>query len=223
MDNLTGFFLQLAAGAWITIQVAVCALLLGLVLGLLGAVGESSRCKFVRMAVTSLVSLCRGLPELLVIFLVYFSSTLLLSQVFHHYVDVPAFLSGVIALALIFGAYTSQVFRGAFLAIPAGQAEAARALGLGRGQIFFRIQLPQAWRVALPGLSNCWLVLLKDTALVSLIGLADLMNKAQLAASSTHKPFIFFLSVALWYLLMTSVSQSLLKKLNERANRHLVT
>jgi His/Glu/Gln/Arg/opine family amino acid ABC transporter permease subunit len=223
MDNLTGFFLQLAAGAWVTIQVAVCALLLGLVLGLLGAVGESSRCKFVRMAVTSLVSLCRGLPELLVIFLVYFSGTLLLNHLFHHYVDVPAFLSGVIALALIFGAYTSQVFRGAFLAIPAGQAEAARALGLGRGQIFFHIQLPQAWRIALPGLSNCWLVLLKDTALVSLIGLADLMNKAQLAASSTHKPFVFFLSVALWYLLMTSVSQSLLKKLNERANRHLVT
>jgi ABC-type arginine transport system permease subunit len=145
----------------------------------------------------------------------------LLTTVVGHYVNVSAFLAGTVGLALIFGSYASQVFRGAFLAIPLGQGEAARALGLNRRQVFAHILLPQAWRHALPGLSNLWLVLLKDTALVSLIGLADLMNKSQVAASTTHQPFVFFLTAALLYLIMTSISQGLLRKLTANASRHL--
>jgi len=217
----SGFFLQLAAGAWITLQLALSALMLGLLLGLLGAAAEASRLSVVRRFATGLISSIRGLPELVVIFLVYFGGTLLFTTLVGHYVNVSSFLAGVLALALLFGAYASQTFRGAFLAVPKGQVEAGKALGLSRRQLFFHIQLPQVWRHALPGLGNLWLVLLKDTALVSLIGLSDLMNRAQLASSTTHQPFTFYLAAALFYLLMTSISQMVLHQITQKANKHL--
>src|SRR5438876_11497086 len=105
------------------------------------------------------------------LFIIYFGLTTLLSQLLHHYVEISAFVAGVMALGLIFGAYASQVFRGAFLALNAGQIEAGKAMGLSRFQIISRLQIPQAWRHAIPGLGNLWLVLLKDTAIVTLIGL----------------------------------------------------
>lgn len=221
MTPFYGFLPQLLTGTWVTIQVALCSLILGLVFGLLGAGAESSKWRWLRYMAVSIISVIRGLPELLVLFFIYFGGTLLLTHVFHHYVDVSSFAAGVFALALIFGSYASQVFRGAFLAIPFGQIEAAQALGLSRWLIFHRIQLPQAWRHALPGLSNLWLVLLKDTALVSLIGLADLMNKSQVAASTTHKPFIFFMTAALLYLILTSVSQMIMNKFSAKASEHI--
>jgi His/Glu/Gln/Arg/opine family amino acid ABC transporter permease subunit len=217
----SGFFLQLITGAWITIQLALCALLLGLLLGLLGTAGETCRLSGVRRFVTALISGIRGLPELVVIFLVYFGGTLLFSKLLGHYVNLSPFVAGVLALALLFGAYASQVFHGALLAIPKGQLEAGRALGLNREQLFFHIQLPQMCRHALPGLGNLWLVLLKDTALVSLIGLHDLMNSAQVAASTTHRPFTFYLLASLFYLLITSISQLVLHQAAQKANRHL--
>lgn len=222
MNLSYGFISQLLAGTWITIQVACCALALGLILGLLGATGESSRWRALRYLATAIISIIRGLPELVVIFIIYFGGTLFLTHVMHHYVNVSAFIAGVVALSLIFGSYSSQVFRGAFLAIPHTQLESARALGLSRLQIFQHILLPQAWRHALPGLGNLWLVLLKDTALVSLIGLPDLMNQSQVAASSTHQPFVFYLTAAFLYLLMTSVSQGVMSHLTAKANRHLI-
>lgn len=222
-SDLYGFLLQLLDGAWITIQVAVGALLLGLVLGLLGAAAEVSRHIGLRMIATTFISIIRGLPELLVIFAVYFGGTALLTMLVGHYVSVSAFVAGIVALGLLFGSYASQTFRGAFLAVPVSQAEAARALGLSRWQIFSHIQLPQAWRHALPGLSNLWLVLLKDTALISLIGLADLMNKAQTAASTTHQPFTFYFAAACFYVLVTSLSQVVLRKISRKANQHVIT
>lgn len=221
MAIFSGYFPQILTGAWITIQVACCSLVLGLILGLLGASLESSKWRWLRYVATSLISIIRGIPELLVLFFIYFGGTILLTALAGHYVNVSAFLAGAVGLALIFGSYASQVFRGAFLAIPIGQVEAARALGLNRVLIFFHIQLPQAWRHALPGLSNLWLVLLKDTALVSLIGLADLMNKSQVAASTTHEPFVFFMTAAFLYLIMTSISQWIMGKLSANATRHL--
>lgn len=223
MNFFDGYFLQIMQGTWTTVQVAVCALLLGVLLGLLGALAESSRFRLLRYFATTFISILRGLPELLILFFVYFGGTILLSHLSGHYVNVSSFLAGVIGLAFIFGAYASQTFRGAFLAVPYGQMEAAKALGMGRWQIFKRIQMPQAWRHAIPGLGNLWLVLLKDTALVSLIGLADLMNKSQIASSATHKPFTFFLLAALIYLILTSVSQQLLNRFNRNANRYLKT
>jgi len=221
MNLFYGFFPQILDGAWMTIQLAVCSLALGLILGLLGAAGESSKIRGLRYLAVSIISIIRGLPELLVIFFVYFGGTILLTNLMHHYVNVSAFFAGVIALGMLFGAYASQVFRGAFLVIPLGQTEAARALGLDRWQIFRRILLPQAARHALPGLGNLWLVLLKDTALISLIGLADLMSKAQAATSTTQKPFTFYLIAALLYLVMTSLSQGVMNKLTAKASKHL--
>jgi arginine transport system permease protein len=168
----------------------------------------------------SIIFIIRGLPELLVLFFIYFGLSALLSTVFHHYVDVSSFAAGVTALSLLFGAYASQVFRGAFLAIDQGQVEAGRAIGFSRLQIFWYVQLPQAWRHALPGIGNLWLVLLKDTAIVSLIGIADMMNEAKIAANSTHSPFNFYLLTAVIYLCITSVSEKIMKYITAKVNHY---
>lgn len=218
---LTNYLPLLINGVGVTIQVAGCALLLGLILGLIGAMGESTSKRWLRYIFVGFHSLIRGVPELVILFFIYFGSSALLNRVFHRSVPVSSFIAGVIALGLIFGAYASQTFRGAFLAIPYGQVEAAKALGLNRWQTFRFIQLPQAWRHALPGLGNLWLVLLKDTALVSLIGLSDLMLRAQTAAVSTAKPFTFYFTAAIIYLVLTSISQVVLTYLDKRATKYL--
>lgn len=222
MELFNGFLPQLLLGTWITIQVACGSLILGLLFGLLGALAESSKNTFLRYTATSIISIIRGLPELVVLFIIYFGATYLFIQLAGPQANISAFLAGIFSLALIFGAYASQIFRGAFLAVPFGQIEAARALGLNNAQIFIHIQLPQAWRFALPGLGNLWLVLLKDTALVSLIGLGDLMNKAQLATNATQKPFLFYLTAAFIYLILTSVSQIVMHKLNRKAKKYIL-
>ena len=219
---MTGYLTQILAGAWLTLTLALCALSLGLALGLLAALAESRSWPLARYLATGLITLIRGLPELLVIFIIYFGGTLVLSKLLGHYVNVSAFIAGTVALALLFAAYASQVFRGALGAIPHTQIESAQALGLTAAQVFRRIVLPQAWRHALPGLGNLWLVLLKDTALISLIGLPDLMGKAQVAASATHQPFVYYLLAALLYLMMTGLSQRVVFNLSYKANRHLL-
>lgn len=219
--HFSGFSLQIFAGTLITIKLAFCALFFGMLIGLLGAVLESIPSRWWRYPATSVIFLVRGLPELLVLFFIYFGISSILSQIFQHYVNVSAFWAGVVALGLIFGAYASQVFRGAFLAVDKGQLEAGEVLGLHKRQILLRIQLPQAWRHALPGLGNLWLVLIKDTAIVTLIGLSDMMNQAKLAASTTHEPFNYYLLAALIYLVITSLSQQLLRHFNHYANRYI--
>ncbi len=221
--HIDGFILQILFGMLMTIKLAFYAAILGMIIGLLGALLESIPMRWLRYLAASLIFIVRGLPELLVLFFIYFGVTTLLSQLLHHYVDISAFGAGVMALGLIFGAYASQVFRGAFLAIEQGQMEASRAMGLSRLQIVTRIQIPQAWRHAIPGLGNLWLVLLKDTAIVSLIGLTEMMNQAKLAASTTHQPFTFYLIAACLYLLITSVSQKIIHIFTLRANRYIHT
>ena len=158
--HINGFFLQILSGTVITIKLALCALLFGMGIGLIGASLESIPNRILRYLAASFIFIIRGLPEILVLFFIYFGLAAILSNLFGRYVDISAFAAGVIALGLIFGAYASQVFRGAFLAIDVGQIEAGKAMGFGRAQIFMRIQLPQAWRHAIPGLGNLWLVLL---------------------------------------------------------------
>lgn len=216
-----GFFFQLLMGAWITLKLAICSACIGLIIGLIGATCESTSIRWLRYLVTSFIFMIRGLPELLVLFFTYFGVTALLSMLFKHYVDVSAFAAGVTAMSLIFGAYASQVFQGAFMAIDRGQIEAAKAMAFNSWQLFMRIQLPQAWRYALPGLGNLWLVLLKDTAIVMLIGLPDLMSQAKIAASTTQQPFTFYLFAAGIYLLITSVSEKCIHLFTLRANRYI--
>lgn len=215
----SGFALQILLGMLVTLELAVAALILGLFIGLTGALIESIPNIFLRYLFGSIIFLIRGLPELLVLFFIYFGLTSILSQLFHQYIDISPFTAGVVALGFIFGAYASAVFKGAFNAIDPGQIESSKVIGLTSWQTFKHIQLPQAWHYALPGLGNLWLVLIKDTAIVSLIGLGDMMNQAKVAASTTHQPFTYYLIAAFMYLLITSVSQKLLQLLTIRANR----
>jgi arginine transport system permease protein len=218
--HFNGYILQILLGALVTIKLACCAALLGMAIGLISALLESIPVRWLRYLSTSIIFIVRGLPELLVLFFIYFGVASVLSHLFHHYVDISAFVAGVVALGLISGAYASQVFRGAFLAIDVGQMEAGKVLGCSRWQIFVRIQVPQAWRHAIPGLGNLWLVLLKDTAIVTLIGLTDMMNQAKIVASTTHQPFTFYLMAAFIYLFITSVSQKIINIFTIRANRY---
>lgn len=219
MDN--GYIWQILAGTWVTLKLASAACVFGLIFGMVGALLESIQTTWLRYTTTSVIFLIRGLPELLILFFIYFGCTAILNKLLGRYVEISPFVAGVIALGSIFGAYASQVFRGAFLSIERGQIDAGLAMGLSRRQIIMRIQIPQAWRHALPGLGNLWLVLLKDTAIVTLIGLSDLMNQSKLAASTTHQPFTFYLVAAGIYLVITSLSQTVLNYLNSYANRYV--
>lgn len=218
---LNGFLIQMLNGTLTTISLAFCAALLGIVIGLLGALLESIKFKSLRYSLLSIIFLIRGLPELLVLFFMYFGMAALLSHLFGHYIDISPFIAGVIALGLIFGAYASQVFRGAFAAVDPAQIDAGLAIGFTRLQVIKRIHIPQAWRHAIPGLGNLWLGLIKDTAIVTLIGLSDLMNQAKIAASTTYQPFTFFLIAAMIYLFITSISQKIINIFTVRANRYI--
>ena len=211
------YFSLMLTAALMTLGLAVCSLVLGLFLGMLFAVLEANR--FVGKPTAVLVALLRGLPEILVVLLVYFGSSELVELLTGEYVEFGAFGCGVFALSLIFAAYASQTLRGAIQAIAKGQWESGTALGLSKGYTFLHIIMPQVWRHALPGLSNQWLVLLKDTALISLIGVDDLMRQAQLINTNTHQPFTWYGIAALIYLLVTLVSQLGIRKLELRFTR----
>jgi len=177
-----------------------------------------------RAIASGYTGLIRGLPELLTVLIIYFGATTVLMAIasqfgYDEYIEIGPFAAGVTALGLTFGAYATEVFRGAIQSIPAGQREAGLALGMGKLRIFFRITLPQVWRLALPGLGNLFLVLLKDTALVSVIGLDDIMRKASVAVNYTKEPFTFYLAAAFIYLLLTIVTMIGLHHLEKRANR----
>ena len=211
------YFSLMLTAALMTLGLAVCSLVLGLFLGMLFAVLEANR--FVGKPTAVFIALLRGLPEILVVLLVYFGSSELVELLTGEYIEFGAFGCGVFALSLIFAAYASQTLRGAIQAIAKGQWESGTALGLSKGYTFLRIIMPQVWRHALPGLSNQWLVLLKDTALISLIGVDDLMRQAQLINTNTHQPFTWYGIAALIYLLVTLVSQVGIRKLELRFTR----
>lgn len=224
MIDLQGFGAQLAAGTLMTVEIALAALVLGLLLGLGGAAAKLSRFRALRLIGGLYTTLVRGVPELLVVLIVFFGASLAVQGVarwfgYDGYVEVSPFVAGVIALGLAFGAYATEVFRGAFQAVPPGQIEAAMAVGMSRRLTFLRIRLPQVWRFALPGLGNLFLVLLKDTALVSVIGLDELMRKSTIAVSYTKEPFTFYLAAAFIYLAMTAVSMIGLHYLERRSSR----
>ncbi|MGL5030939.1 MAG: arginine ABC transporter permease ArtQ [Aeromonas sp.] len=193
--------------AWMTLWLALASLVGGMVLALAFSAAELSKQRALAWSVATFTTLIRGLPELLVVLFIYFGSTQVLFLITGEYVEFSPFACGVLALSLLFASYATQTLRAALNAVPAGQRLAAMALGLSKGQIFVRIVLPQAWRHALPGLGNQWLVLLKDTALVSLIGVNEIMRQAQMASASTYEPFTWYASAALIYLAISLVSE----------------
>lgn len=193
--------------AWMTLGLALASLVGGMVLALAFSVAELSKQRALVWPVATLTTLIRGLPELLVVLFIYFGSTQVLFLITGEYVEFSPFACGVLALSLLFASYATQTLRAALNAVPSGQRLAALALGLSKSHIFFRIVLPQAWRHALPGLGNQWLVLLKDTALVSLIGVNEMMRQAQMASASTYEPFTWYAAAALIYLAISLVSE----------------
>ena len=161
---------------------------------------------------------------MLVVLVVFFGASALLQSVvgwfgYEDYIEVDAFLAGTLALGLVFGAFASEVLRGGFLAVPPGQIEAAIACGMNRRQVFWRIRLPQMWRFAIPGLGNLWMVLLKDTSLISVIALDELLRWSKVAAETTKQPFTFYIVAAAIYLLLAMVSDYGRHRLERRASR----
>lgn len=206
--------------AWMTLGLALASLVGGMVLALGFSAAELSKRSWLVWPVATLTTLIRGLPELLVVLFIYFGSTQVLFLITGEYVEFSPFACGVLALSLLFASYATQTLRAALNAVPAGQRLAALALGLGKSHIFFRIVLPQAWRHALPGLGNQWLVLLKDTALVSLIGVNEMMRQAQMASASTYEPFTWYAAAALIYLAISLVSELGLKQAARYTRRY---
>lgn len=219
MDVLQAYTGQLLQGALMTVQLACAALVCGLLTGLLLAACQLSRHAWLRRPVAVITGVLRGVPEFLVVLVCYFGLSNLINNHFDGALEISPFAAGVISLALVLGAYASEVFRGSFVALDRGQLEAARSLGLSPVQTFFLVRLPQAWRIAIPSLGNLWQSLLKDTSLVSVVGLEDLLKKSNMAAQASHQPFLFLMAAALMYFCLLALSDPLVSALERRARR----
>lgn len=203
----SGFLPLILEGLIWTILISIISLAVGLLLGIIMALGELSTSRFISIPVFFITGILRGVPEIVVLFFCYFGGAIILTNLYGHYVGVNIFLAGVISLGAIFGAYAAQVFRGAFYQIPKGQFDSSKAMGLTKFKAFKKIIFPQMMHHAKPGLSNLWLTLLKDSSLVSLIGLGEMMNNVGLAASQTHQPFLFYTFAACIYIGLTGISR----------------
>ncbi|WP_159598481.1 ABC transporter permease [Starkeya nomas] len=215
---------EIARGALLTIELALATLPVGITIGLLIALAKDSHSPVLRGLGNLYTTVFRGLPELLTLFIVYYGGQMLLTRIANYLVpdaniEVNQFVAGVVALGLVLGAFSSEVLLAAIRAVPRGQKEAASALGLSGWSTFRLVTFPQLWRVALPGLSNNWMVLLKDTSLVSVIAISDLMRQTAIAVGVTKQPFFFYLVACLIYLVFSGVSSVIFTKLENRAAR----
>lgn len=218
---LKGYGAVILDGAWLTLQLALSSMALAIVLGLISVALRLSPVRWLAWLGDLYSTVIRGIPDLVLILLIFYGGQDIINRVapllgYEDYIDLNPLIAGIGTLGFIFGAYLSETFRGAFLGIPKGQAEAGVAYGMSPRQVFFRIQVPQMIRLAIPGFTNNWLVLTKATALISVVGLQDMMFKAKQAADATREPFTFFLAVAALYLVLTSVSLLALKYLERR-------
>ena len=221
MFSLHGYGPSIFEGTVLTLEVSLASLFIAMLLGICGALAKLSRARSLQVAAKLYTTIIRGIPDLVLMLLIYYGGQILINQLgpmlgYDEYIDINPFIAGVFTIGFIFGAYMTETFRGAILAVNKGQLEAGTAYGMSRVMVFRRITLPQMVRHALPGFGNNWLVLVKTTALVSIIGLNDMVRKAGLAAGATRKPFTFYLVVAINYLLITSISVYLLKQLEHR-------
>lgn len=236
LTSISSDLLMFIPATGTTLLLAFISLIFGLVLALFFMKLELSKLKVIAWSATGMVTLLRGLPEILIVLGVYNGIPILVNLFLDGFdlnigiakwwiqLDIDFYITpfwcGVIALALLYGAYASQTLRGAYLSISTGQIEAAKVLGISQRRTFFRIVLPQMWRFAMPGLANQWLVLLKDTALVSLITVSDIMLQAKSIATRTEAPFTWYMIAALIYLIITLFSQLVIKHLNQRVTRY---
>ncbi|MFM0651998.1 ABC transporter permease [Paraburkholderia sediminicola] len=219
-----GWGALLLSGATLTLAVAMCGLLFGAVLGTFGAWAKIAGGQTVRGLANAYTTILRGVPDLLIIYLIYFGSSSVLTSIGHLYgasgfIGFPGFLAGTIAIGVTSGAQNTEVFRGAFQTVHKGEIEAARACGMSRLLRFRRIIAPLTLRHALPGMGNVWLGALKESSLLSVTGLAELMRQAQVASGSTRLPFDFYLAAAALYFLLCTMSGLVVQSAERRYSR----
>jgi His/Glu/Gln/Arg/opine family amino acid ABC transporter permease subunit len=219
MTIFSGYGIQLLNGAVVSVAVMIVSLVVGTILGLLLGAVKTYSSRPARYLVEAYTAIIRGVPDLIIIYLLYFGSTVALTSITGHYVDVDGFSAGVFALAFIFAAYAADIFRGAILQVPRGQTEAAMALGLNGKICFRKIVLPQAWRLALPGFGNLAIILLKQTSLISVIGLEELLRASTVVSGSTREPFYVYTCAAIIYLVLTGAASAGLRFARKRADR----
>ncbi|MBA4205696.1 ABC transporter permease [Pannonibacter sp. Q-1] len=222
-----GWGLALLGAAVITLVLSVLGFALGTVFGALSASGGLSSRRLPRVLASAYGTVFRGVPDLLTIYLFYYGGSVALTAMARSFgsdsfIGLPSLATGVIALGIISGAYQGEVFRGAYLAIERGQFDAAKALALTRLQMLRLVIIPQLLRHAIPGLSNVWQLVLKDSALISVIGLVELMRQAQVAAGSTREPFLFYLAAAGLYFVIAGMTGQLFRGAETRAARGIL-
>ena len=215
----TGYGDELLIGASITVKLAVFSFIIAFFLGLVLSSLALSRNVISRWLWNALASVMMGVPSILVVFFIYYNSSLILEQIFGTSPEITPFIAGVTGLAIVYSVYVGEAIRGAVINTDRGQFDAAKALGLRRWMMWFYVILPQVFRLALPGLTNIWMVVLKDTALVSMVGLSDLVRVADVAAAVTKQPFIFYLFVGFAYIIFSSATMLIARQIEKRVNR----
>ncbi|MDC0948553.1 ABC transporter permease [Gammaproteobacteria bacterium] len=217
---IDGYLLQIVEGFWLTIAVAIVSLLIALVLGMLAAAARLSGNPLLRTVGGVYTTVIRGIPDLVLMLIVFYGGQIGVNAIAERmgwgYIDINPFIAGTVSIGFIFGAYMGETFRGAILAVARGEIEAGHAYGMTSWQVMRRITLPAMVRHALPGFGNNWLVLVKTTALVSVIGLHDMVFKADQVGKSLREPFTYYFIAALLFLLITAVSGWGLKRLEMR-------
>ena len=227
MYVVVGWLDEFLWGALVVLQIFMVGLTMTVILGLLGAAAKLSNIPVLRILATAYTTVFRAVPELLVLLIIYFGSAITLTAIAKlinpeiKFVDIPPFWAGSFAISLIIGAYATETFRGAFQGVDPGQSKAARALGMSATHTFFYVRLPQMWRLALPGFGNHMLSMMKDTALISVIGVEEILYTAEIATSVTMQPFTMYMVVAIIYLIFTTVIMAIVRMLERNANRHL--
>ena len=220
----TGWGDELLIATMMTIAVSITAMLVGFLFALIFTPLKLSKSKFLNLIGNSYTTVIRGVPELLVIYLFFFGGSgavMYVASIFgyNEYIEINAFITGSFAIGIISGAYSTEVFRGAIQSIDKGQFEASKVLGLKKPVHFFKVIMPQMLRLAIPNLSNVWQITLKDTSLISVTGLVEIMRQSYIAAGSTRDPLFFYSFAAVLYLLLTYFSMKLINNLEARYNR----
>ena len=216
---------ELLISSFMTILVSMSAMGLGVFVAIFTTWAKISSIVILKVLANFYTTVIRGIPELLVIYLIFFggsASIMYLAKIFGYngYIELNAFTMGTISVGLISGAYSTEVFRGAYNIVNKGQAEAAKSLGLSKYSTFIKVLAPQILKHALPGLGNVWQITLKDTALVSVTGLVEIMRQSRIASNVSHSPLTFLLSAAILYLILTTFSSKIFNKLEKYSNKN---
>ena len=222
--GVTGWGDELFRATLMTIAVSITAMLIGFSFAAIFTPLKLSKFKFLNLIANIYTTVIRGVPELLVIYLFFFGGSgaiMFVASMFgyNEYIEINAFVTGSFAIGIISGAYSTEVFRGAIQSIDKGQFEAAKVLGFSKFKQFYKIVLPQMLRLAIPNLSNVWQITLKDTSLISVTGLVEIMRQSYIAAGSTRDPLFFYSFAAVLYLLLTFISMKLINKLEVKYSR----